>query len=87
MNNLIEINDCVLLGSGAEGSVYLTPEGFALKCFNTIKAAKNEVSILDNVKDSRFFPNVIIRISNIVIREYLQGDNLSQYLKTNGLSY
>ncbi|WP_297713114.1 serine/threonine protein kinase [Clostridium sp.] len=87
MNNLIELNDCVLLGYGAEGSVYLTPEGFALKRFNTIKAAKKEVAILDNVKDSRFFPNVIIRISNIVVREYVQGDNLSEYLKANGLSY
>lgn len=87
MNNFIELNDCVLLGTGAEGSVYLTPEGFALKRFNTIKAAKKEVAILDNVKDSRFFPNVIIRISNIVVREYVQGDNLSQYLRANGLSY
>lgn len=87
MNNLIELNDCVLLGSGAEGTVYLTPEKFALKCFNTIKAAKKEVAILDNVKNSRFFPNVIIRISNIVIREYVEGDNLFQYLKTHGLSY
>ena len=87
MNNLIELNDCILLGSGPEGSVYLTPEGFALKFFNTIKAAKKEVAILDNVKNSRFFPNVIIRISNIVIREYIEGENLSEYLKTNGLSY
>ena len=69
MNTLIELNDCILLGSGAEGSVYLTPEGFALKRFNTIKAAKKEASILANVEGSRFFPNVIIRISNIVVRE------------------
>ena len=87
MNTLIELNDCILLGSGAEGSVYLTPEGFALKRFNTIKAAKKEASILDNVKDSRFFPNVIIRISTIVVREFVQGENLSQHLKNNGLSY
>lgn len=87
MNTLIELNDCILLGAGAEGSVYLTPEGFALKRFNTIKAAKEEVSILDNVKDSRFFPKVLIRVSNIVVREYVEGENLSQHLKSNGLSY
>ena len=87
MNTLIELNDCILLGSGAEGSVYLTPEGFALKRFNTIKAAKKEASILANVEDSRFFTNVIIIISNIVVREYVEGDNLAQYLKANGLSY
>ena len=74
MNYTIELNDCILLGSGAEGSVFLTPEGFAIKQFNTIKAAKKEVSILDDVKDSPFFPNVLIRVSNIVVREYVQGE-------------
>ena len=87
MNYTIELNDCILLGSGAEGSVFLTPEGFAIKQFNTIKAAKKEVSILDDVKDSPFFPNVLIRVSNIVVREYVQGENLYEYIKKKGLSY
>lgn len=87
MNCIIELNDCILLGAGAEGSVYLTPEGFALKRFNTIKAARKEVSILDDVKDSRFFPKVLIRVSNIVIREYVQGENLYEYIQQKGLSY
>lgn len=87
MNNLIELKDCILLGSGAEGSVYLTSEGLALKCFNNIKAAKKEASILDSTKNSRFFPNVIIRISNILVRDYVNGENLSNYLSKNGLSY
>lgn len=81
MNYTIELNDCILLGSGAEGSVFLTPEGFAIKQFNTIKAAKKEVSILDDVKDSPFFPNVLIRVSNIVVREYVQGENLYEYIQ------
>ena len=58
MNNLIELKDCILLGSGAEGSVYLTSEGLALKCFN-----------------------------NILVRDYVNGENLSNYLSKNGLSY
>lgn len=87
MNYTIELNDCILLGSGAEGSVFLTPEGFAIKQFNTIKAAKKEVSILDDVKDSPFFPNVLIRVSNIVVREYVQGENLYEYIQKKGLSY
>lgn len=87
MNYLIELNDCVLLGTGAEGSVYLTPEGLALKRFNNIKAAKKEASILNNVKDSPFFPKVIVRISNILIREYVKGDNLYEHIQKKGLSY
>lgn len=87
MNCLIELNDCIFLGAGAEGSVYLTPEGFAIKHFNSITAAKKEVSILDDVKDSSFFPKVLIRVSNIVIREYVKGDNLYEHIQKKGLSY
>ena len=87
MKCVIELNDCILLGSGSEGSVYLTPEGYALKDFNTIKGAKSEVDILETVKDSRFFPKVLIRISNIVIREYVSGENLYDFLSKNKLSY
>ncbi len=36
MNYLLEVKDFKLLGSGAEGSVYLTPEGYALKVFKNI---------------------------------------------------
>lgn len=87
MKSIIELDDCILIGAGAEGKVYITPEGFAMKVFNTIKGAKKETHILDNVKDSRFFPNVIIRISNLVIREYVNGENLYEFIEKNGLSY
>ncbi|MEN8076733.1 hypothetical protein ABFP60_07175 [Clostridioides difficile] len=87
MKCLIELIDCTFLGSGAEGSVYLTPEGFVIKRFSSIKAAKKEASILDNVKDSPFFPKVLIRVSNIVIREYVKGENLYEHIQKNGLSY
>ena len=50
MNYLLEIQNCKLLGSGAEGSVYLTPEGFALKTFKNAKAAKSEEKYLENFR-------------------------------------
>lgn len=87
MKCTIELENCTLLGAGAEGSVYLTPEGYALKSFNTIKGAINEASILEDAKDSRFFPNVIVRISNIVIRECVEGDNILNFIEKKGLSY
>lgn len=86
MRYLLELEDCKLLGSGAEGSVYLTPEGYALKTFNSKKSADNEVFILNKTKESRFFPNVLIQISNIVAREYVPGENLYEYIEANGLS-
>ena len=40
MNYLLEVQGLKLLGTGAEGSVYTTPEGYALKVFKNIKNAR-----------------------------------------------
>lgn len=87
MNITLEIKNCKFLGSGAEGSVYLTEEGYAIKSFKDVTAAKREEEILKITKDSVFFPNTILRIDNILIREYVAGENLYEYLKKHGLSY
>ena len=85
MNYLLEVKDFKLLGSGAEGSVYLTPEGYALKVFKNIKNAKDEEEILNKTIDSPFFPKVIVRFSNVLIREYVGGVNLMEYISKHGL--
>ena len=87
MKNVMELQNCKLLGSGAEGTVYLSDEGYAIKCFRKIKAAKSEDEILEITKDSRFFPRPIIRFSNIMVREYVSGENLFEHLTRKGLSY
>jgi len=87
MKQLIEIQECKFLGSGAEGSVYLTKDGLAIKAFKKIKNAIAEEEILNVTKDSPFFPKIIIRASNIIIREYVEGENLYEYIMKNGLSY
>lgn len=75
------------MGKGHEGAVYLTPEGYALKIFYKKKKAKDEVSILELVKESRFFPKVVFIAGNMILREYVEGVTLLDYLKENGLSY
>lgn len=87
MEYIIKLNDCEILGSGCEGSVYLTPEGYALKVFNSIKSAESEANILKNTEDSRFFPKLLLKVSNIVIRECVHGETLYEYLKEHGLSF
>ncbi|MBW6409465.1 serine/threonine protein kinase [Clostridium weizhouense] len=87
MRYVLNIKECEFLGSGHEGSVYLTPEGFALKVFYKKKNADAEVNILEKVKDSRFFPKVLFIAGNMVLREYVEGDNLHKFLKEHGLSY
>lgn len=87
MRYILDIQECKFLGKGKEGAVYLTPEGFALKVFYKNRKAKEEVEILEQVNCSRFFPKVIFILGNMVLREYVEGDNLYDYLNENGLSY
>ena len=87
MRIYIELESCKLLGSGAEGSVYLSPEGYVLKSFKSKKAADKEAFILNCAKNSRFFPNVILQVSTLIIRDYVGGENLYEYLSVHGLSY
>lgn len=87
MRYILDIKECEFLGKGKEGAVYLTPEGFALKVFYKKKKAKDEVAILEKVKDSRFFPNVLFIANNMVLRDYVEGETLYNYLSKNKLSY
>ena len=87
MRYILDIKECKLLGKGDEGSVYLTPEGYALKIFSKKKNAKDEAEILEKAKDSRFFPNVIFLADNMMLREYVSGENLYEFLNKNRLSY
>ena len=87
MNYLIEAKDFKLLGSGAEGAVYLTPGGYAFNVLKNIKNAKSEDDILKQTSDSPFFPNSIVRVGNILIREYVGGINLKEYISKHGLPY
>jgi len=87
MRYILDIKQCKLLGTGDEGSVYLTPEGFALKIFSNKKNAKDETEILEKANDSRFFPNVIFLADNMMLRQYVSGENLYEFITHNSLSY
>ena len=87
MRYILDIKECEFLGKGHEGAVYKTPEGYALKIFYKKKKAKEDVSILELVKSSRFFPKVVFIAGNMILREYVEGITLNEYLKKNGLSY
>lgn len=87
MRYILDIKKCKFIGKGHEGTVYLTPEGFALKIFHKNKSASNEVAILEKVSNSRFFPKVLFLANNMVLREYVDGENLKSHLKKHGLSY
>lgn len=87
MRYILDVKECKFLGKGKEGAVYLTPERYALKVFYSKKKALDEAKLLEQVKDSRFFPNALFIVNNVILREYVQGDNLYDYIKSNNLSY
>lgn len=87
MRYVLDIKECEFLGKGKEGAVYLTPEGYALKVFYNKKKAEAEAFLLEAVKESRFFPKVLFIAQNMVLRDYVEGDLLYDYIKKNGLSF
>lgn len=87
MRYILDIKQCKFLGKGKEGAVYLTPEGYALKIFFNKKKAESEAKLLEAVKSSRFFPKVLFIANNMILRDYVEGDLLYNYIQKNGLSY
>ena len=82
----IKLKDCTFLGRGYEGRAYLTPEGQLLKVFYRKINCRDEYNILKEVEESKFFPKVYKCKSNYMLREYIDGVDLIEYIKKNGLS-
>ena len=87
MRYILNKKDCSFLGKGKEGEVYLTPEGYALKIFYRKSKAISEVKLLEIASGSRFFPNVLFIANNMVLRDYVEGITLREYIRNNGLSF
>lgn len=82
----INLKECVFLGSGYEGKVYLTPNGHALKVFKNKNNCTAEYNILKKVEGSEYFPKIIKKTKFCILREYVSGENLKEYIIKNGLS-
>lgn len=82
----INLLDCRSLGRGHNGEVFLLPDGKALKvCFNE-NSFYGEASILKKVNGSKYFPRIYEVNGNYMVREYVEGECLKNYIKRNGLS-
>lgn len=82
----IDLKKCKLLGEGCEGKVYLTTDGCALKIFKNKKKCYQEHYLLKKVEGSQYFPKVIETKDNYMLREYVGGKSLNDYLRDNELS-
>lgn len=84
--NPYDLSDCIFLGKGNNGEVYLLPSGNVIKiCFNT-KDFKGEYSILQRVNENKYFPRIYEVGSNYMVREYVDGEILSRYIEKNGIN-
>lgn len=82
----INLLECKFLGKGHNGIVYMLPDGKLIKiCFDT-KSCQKEYYILSKVNNSKYFPKIYGMCGNYMIRDYVDGITLKDYIKKYGLS-
>ncbi|GLC30418.1 protein kinase [Clostridium omnivorum] len=87
-SNYSDINllDHKMLGRGHNGVVILLPDNKVIKiCFNE-KSFKGEAYILKKVNGNKYFPRIYEIGGNYMIRDYVDGVCMRDYIKHNGLS-
>lgn len=86
LKNPFNLKECKFLGEGHNGAVYMLPNGNAIKISHSNKDFIGEYSILEKVNGNKYFP--IIREIGVdyMIRECVQGEILSNYIKREGLN-
>ncbi|MFL0269275.1 protein kinase [Candidatus Clostridium radicumherbarum] len=82
----INLFDCKLLGKGHNGAVYLLPDNKVIKVCFVMKDFISESSILKKVNGNKYFPRLYEVGGNYMIRDYVDGMPLKNYIKKNGLN-
>lgn len=82
----INLFDCKFLGKGHNGAVYLLPDNKAIKICFVMKDFHSEASILKKVNGNKYFPRLYEVGGNYMIRDYVDGMPLKNYIKINGLN-
>ena len=82
----VNLLDCKLLGKGHNGIVYLLPDGKVIKICFDIKSCIKEYFILSKINNNKYFPRVYGMSGNYMIRDYVDGVILKDYIKYHGLN-
>ncbi|MGL4453338.1 MAG: hypothetical protein ACRCTZ_19420 [Sarcina sp.] len=77
------LKTAIKIGEGHNGVVFLFKDGRTIKFFRRTDAWKDESYILKKVKGSKYFPKVKEIGDNYIVRDYVEGERLDKYLKTN----
>lgn len=82
----INLFECKFLGRGHNGIVYLLPDGKVIKICFIMKDFYGEAHILKKVNGNKYFPRLYEVGGNYMIRDYVDGIPLKNYIKKNGLT-
>lgn len=82
----IDIRKLKFIGEGTQGKVYFLPPDKVIKVFHNNRSCRDQLRILRNVCNSRFFTRVYDYDEFSIILDFVPGINLREYLKSNGLS-
>lgn len=82
----IDLSGAVFLGQGHSGKVYLLPDMKVIKIFKDDESCVHECLILNSVKGNKHFPKVYECRGRYMIREYVPGICITDYISKYGLS-
>jgi RIO-like serine/threonine protein kinase len=82
----IDIKKYIFIGQGRSGRVYLMPDGRVIKVFNDQESCVNEYMILEAVRGNKHFPIAYECRDNYIIRDYVDGICVENYIRKYGLS-
>lgn len=82
----LDLKGCKFLGEGHHGKVFLRKDGKVIKICTTVRSCKSEYLILKKVDGSKYFPRAYKYEYLYMIRDYVGGECMRDYIKTHGLS-
>lgn len=82
--NDINLKELILIGEGSHGKVYRLDDKRCIKVCRTVKHMLNEYSVLKHAEQFPHFPRVYECKDNYMIREYIDGINIIDFIQKNG---
>lgn len=76
---------CKYIGEGHNGKIYRMTDGRIIKIYKDFKAGRKEYSILMSLNGNPHFPKVYECGFNYMIRDYVDGQCLKDYIRKNGI--
>lgn len=82
----INLLDCKYVGKGNNGVIYLLPDNKVIKICFDVKGFYREIIVLKKVNGNKYFPQIYDMGGNYMIRDYVDGECLKNYIDKKSLS-